>query len=198
MLDAATHMPPNSGIVACGRTDGAGSSYTLGAHWNGRYHHVPLTDHAGAPFPLDVVAFSGTLVASPLVRDIGVPRTDFFMMVEELEYCLRARRAGWNIYALPRPLVTAHALGSVGHAPPWRGYYQTRNQLAMALEHRSIRELWWWAVRTAKFCAGAFRSGDRPIERLRLRALGAWHGACGVRGRTIVPASPTVDALSGE
>jgi GT2 family glycosyltransferase len=118
-------------------------------------------------------------------------------MVEDLEYCLRARRAGWNVHVVPRPLVTAHALGSVGNAPPWRGYYQTRNQLAMTLEHRSIRELWWWCVRNAKFCAGAFRSGDQPVERLRLRALGAWHGARGVSGRTIAPTSTSVDVVSG-
>jgi GT2 family glycosyltransferase len=197
MLDAAAHVSPRAGIIACGRTDGAGGFYPLGAHWNGRHQHVPLTDPAGAPFRLDVVTFSGTLVASQLVRDIGVPRTDFFMMVEDLEYCLRARRAGWNVHVVPRPLVTSHTLGSVGHAPPWRGYYQTRNQLTMTLEHRSIRELWWWCVRNAKFCAGAFRSGDQPVERLRLRALGAWHGARGVSGRTIAPTSTSVDVVSG-
>jgi rhamnopyranosyl-N-acetylglucosaminyl-diphospho-decaprenol beta-1,3/1,4-galactofuranosyltransferase len=197
MLDAAAQLPCDAGIIACGRIDGAGNSCPLGAHWSGRHRHVPLTDHTGAPFPLDVVTFSGSLVASRLVRDIGVPRTDFFMMVEDLEYCLRARRTGWDVYALPRPLVTSLTLGSVGHAPPWRGYYQTRNQLVMTLEHRSIRELWWWGVRNAKFCVGALRSRDQPVERLRLRALGAWHGARGVSGRTIAPISPPTDVVSG-
>jgi hypothetical protein len=78
-------------------------------------------------------------------------------------------------------------MGSAGQSQPWRGYYQTRNQLAMALEHRSPREVGWWAVRLAKLCAGAVRLDDRPAERIRLRALGAWHGLRGIDGRVVDP-----------
>jgi rhamnopyranosyl-N-acetylglucosaminyl-diphospho-decaprenol beta-1,3/1,4-galactofuranosyltransferase len=136
--------------------------------------------------PVDVVTFSGTLVSAELVRQVGVPKRQFFMMLEDLDYCLRARDAGWLTYVLPRPLVTAFAMGSAGLAPPWRGYYQTRNHLAMTLERRSVIELAWWLSRTLRFCAGALQSGDRPGQRIRLRMLGAWHAIRGVSGRSVL------------
>lgn len=108
------------------------------------------------------------------------------MMVEDLDYCLPARRAGWQ------HLHGALALGSEGAAPLWRGYYQSRNQLALSLDRRSIAELWWWSARTTKFCVGPVRSGDRPRERIRLRLLGAIHALRGVSGRTILPDSPAL------
>ena len=47
MLDAAAELPPGAGVIACGRNDGTGGSYTLGSHWRGRHHHVLSTDHTG-------------------------------------------------------------------------------------------------------------------------------------------------------
>lgn len=88
-----------------------------------------------------------------------------------------------------RRLTTALAMGSYGLSPPWRGFYQTRNQLAMALEHGSPRELFWWFVRTTRFCYGALHSADRPAERTRLRAQDVWHTLRRVSGRTFVPTS---------
>lgn len=188
MLDAASVLPARAGILACGRRDPTGHPIVLGARWKHRQLPVQApADASGAPIALDVVAFSGSLVSSALVRQVGVPKAEYFIMVEELEYCLRARRAGWGVYVYPRPLTISLNLGSGAQSAPWRGYYQTRNQLAMTLEHRSLRELWWWAARNAKFCAGALRNGDRRGERLRLRALGTWHALRGVSGRTIPP-----------
>ncbi len=191
MLETAAALPLRAGIVACGRSNATGEQYPLGARWNHRHVPIPRTGPTAPPLPIDVVTFSGTLVRSALVDDVGVPNTAFFMMIEDLEYCLRARRAGWEAYVLPRPLITSLTLGSEGWAPPWRGYYQTRNQLAMSLARRSPLEVWWWAVRNAKFCVGAARSGDDAVERVRLRGLGAWHALRGVSGRTIDPSTAT-------
>jgi rhamnopyranosyl-N-acetylglucosaminyl-diphospho-decaprenol beta-1,3/1,4-galactofuranosyltransferase len=193
LLGSAEDLPVRTGIVACARRGADGESHPLGAKWKGRQVVIRSADDSGQPLPVDVVAFSGALVSTDAVRTVGVPRADFFMMVEELEYCLRVRRAGWGIYVLPRVLATSHNLGSVGMAAPWRGYYQTRNQLAMSLERRSVRELFWWSVRTAKFCVGAIRVGDRPLARIRLRTLGAWHAVRRVSGRTITPPVSHVD-----
>jgi rhamnopyranosyl-N-acetylglucosaminyl-diphospho-decaprenol beta-1,3/1,4-galactofuranosyltransferase len=189
MLETVHKLPAKTGIVACGRRNAGGRLYPLGAHWN--HHHValPPIDPEGPAVPVDVVTFSGTLVSAEMVHDVGVPKGEFFMMIEDLEYCLRVRRAGWEIYVLPKPLATALAMGSEGLSPPWRGYYQTRNQLAMTLEHRSPWELYWWLVRTTKFCLGAIQRRDRPVTRIRLRMLGVWHAIRGVSGRTVPPTS---------
>jgi rhamnopyranosyl-N-acetylglucosaminyl-diphospho-decaprenol beta-1,3/1,4-galactofuranosyltransferase len=186
MLEAVAALPSRTGIVGCARRDGTGNPYGLGLRWRHRHVPIPPSDPDGPPLAVDVVTFSGTLVSAELVRQVGVPKQQFFMMLEDLDYCLRVRDAGWRTYVLPRQLVTAFAMGSEGSAPPWRGYYQTRNHLAMTLERRSLPELAWWLSRTLRFCAGAVRSGDRPGERVRLRLLGAWHGLRGVSGRTVL------------
>jgi rhamnopyranosyl-N-acetylglucosaminyl-diphospho-decaprenol beta-1,3/1,4-galactofuranosyltransferase len=191
MLDAAARLPARTGVVACGRRDGAEHRHVLGSYWRNRHRHIAFPEFAMPAVPLDIVAFSGTLIAAALVRDVGLPRADFFMMTEELEYCLRARRAGWGVFAVPRLLVTALAMGSDERPSPWRGYYQTRNHLAMCLERKSLPELFWWGITTAKLCFGALRTGDQSRERIRLRALGTWHAVRGVSGRTIQPVPKT-------
>ena len=192
MLKAAEILPPTTGIIGCARRDGAGNPYGLGLRWQHRHIVVPAADPAGPAMPIDVVTFSGTLVRAELVRIVGVPKRQFFMMHEDLDYCLRVRDAGWHTYVLPQQLVTAFAMGSEGSPPPWRGYYQTRNHLAMSLERRSVPELAWWLSRTLRFCVAALRSRDRPGLRIRLRILGAWHALRGVSGRTVVPAAGPV------
>lgn len=189
MLDATENLPDDVGIVGCARSDDDGGPLAPGLNWRHRHRPAPGFEAGGDAFPLDVVWMSCTLVSAALVRAIGVPRAEYFMMCEDLEYSLRARRAGWGVYAVPRVLATARHLGSSGVSPPWRGYYQTRNHLAMAVAHRSPPEVGWWAVRTAKLCAGAVRGGDHVGERLRLRALGAWHGMRGVTGRRVEPST---------
>jgi GT2 family glycosyltransferase len=208
LLDAVDDLPQGTGVVGCARVGDGGRPLRLGLRWR-RGHPVasptvslaassiespevpPIADHApghvAPPVPLDVVSLSCTLVSVPLVQAIGLPRPGYFVMFEDTEYVLRARRAGWQVYALPTVLATSRNMGSADRSPPWRGYYQTRNQLAMALEHRSPREVGWWAVRTAKLSVGAVLGGDRPAERIRLRVLGAWHGLRGIDGRVIEP-----------
>jgi GT2 family glycosyltransferase len=191
MLDAVDDLPGDTGVVGCARGDVDGRPIGLGARWRHRHVAAQGADPEGAPVPLDLVSMSCTLVSAPLVRAIGLPHVGYFMMFEDAEYSLRARRAGWGVYALPKVLAMSRNMGSPSRqSPPWRGYYQTRNHLAMALGHRSLPEVGWWAVRTAKLCAGAVRQRDRTAERVRLRALGAWHGVRGVDGRVVDPPAP--------
>jgi GT2 family glycosyltransferase len=137
---------------------------------------------------VDVVVFGGLLLAASVVRDVGVPTAGYFMMCEELEYCLRVRAAGYPIMVLPQPCTVALHVGSSPEGGAlWRSYYQTRNQLAMSVARGSAPEVAWWLVRQAKFAGATVLHQDRKRERLRLRALGAWHGLCGVSGRVVEP-----------
>ena len=107
-----------------------------------------------------------------------------FLMFEEWDYCLRIHKARFNIVTV-LDVATSHLFaGSTGNSSPWRGYYQTRNHLAMVLERRSMRELFWWGFRQVKFSVGVLLYLDSKRERLRFRALGAWPGFRGRLGRT--------------
>jgi GT2 family glycosyltransferase len=187
MISAVEDLPRTTGMLACVREDEAGAYYSLGATWNGRHKEIYYSGLETGPVELDVVTFQGTLVSMQLVAEIGVPRADFFMMLEDLEYCLRCRSRGWKIFVLPKCLVTAANMGSTGRPAPWRGYYQTRNHLLMVRDHHSWNEGFWWAVRTAKFIAAAPSTGPGWMPRVRLRLAGARDGWRMVTGRTVHP-----------
>jgi glycosyltransferase involved in cell wall biosynthesis len=141
----------------------------------------------------DWVHLDGALVSGEAVDQLGVPRRDFFMMLEDVEYSNRIQRAGWTVarFRIDEGLLGRGNLGSGGDgrpSPPWRGYYQTRNHLVMAIEHRSPAEVAGWLYRQLKFVGAAALSLDRKQERIRLRTLGAWHALRGVRGRSVEPA----------
>ena len=140
----------------------------------------------------DWVHLDGALVSGEAVDRLGVPRPDFFMMLEDVEYSNRIRRAGWTVarFRIDEGLLGRGNLGSGGDgrpSPPWRGYYQTRNHLVMAIEHRSLTEVVGWLYRQLKFVGAAALSLDRKQERILLRTLGAWHALRGVRGRSVEP-----------
>jgi rhamnopyranosyl-N-acetylglucosaminyl-diphospho-decaprenol beta-1,3/1,4-galactofuranosyltransferase len=140
----------------------------------------------------DFVHLDGAVVAGDAVAQVGYPRGDYFMMLEDVEYSNRLKRAGWTVahFELDEDLIDRGNLGSGGDgrpSPPWRAYYQTRNHLLMAMDHRSPLEVAGWLHRQLKFIAAAALYLDRKRERIGLRLLGAWHGLRRVRGRTVEP-----------
>jgi GT2 family glycosyltransferase len=140
----------------------------------------------------DWVHLDGAVVPREVVDQLGYPRSDYFMMLEDAEYSNRIKRAGFAVahFERHRGVIERGNLGSGGQggpSPPWRGYYQTRNHLFMALDHRSPAELAGWLYRQVKLIAAAVLLLDRKRERVRLRLLGAWHALRGVRGRTVEP-----------
>lgn len=160
-----------------------------GALWKARVVQQQWPPLGSPPYPTDVMTFKGALISLAMVPEIGLPVGRYFLMMEEYEYCLRAIRAGFRHYALPVPLLVPLEDEPPGRYPPWRGYYQVRNHLAMVMGRRSPAELFWFAVVQGKYLAGAVRGGERVGQRLRLRLLGGWHALRGVTGKTIDPAT---------
>ena len=153
---------------------------------DGRPTDPPLLNHG------DFVHLDGAVVAREAVEQQGYPRTDYFMMLEDVEYSNRLKRAGWEVAHFERDenLIFRGNLGSGGDggpSPPWRSYYQSRNHLRMAIDHRSPLEVAGWLYRQVKFISAAAISLDRKAERIGLRLLGAWHALRSVSGRTIEP-----------
>ncbi len=186
-IDLLAALPPRTGMLACARNGEDGVPQVLGARWVGR--HLPLgpTPAGAAAVRADIVTLSATMVSAAMLREIGVLRSDLFMMLEDVDLCLRARDYGWCTWVTTDLLTTSLLMGGSGAASAWRGYYQTRNHALIALGRRSPVELFWWLVRTAKFVAAAALRRDWTRVRLRLR--GALDGVRGVSGPTVRPGS---------
>ena len=79
---------------------------------NGRY---PRAWYArGEPFPVDHPLGAAMWVRRAVLEEIGLLDEAFHMYCEEVDWCLRIRRAGWAIYCVPAAHVVHHAGQSTG------------------------------------------------------------------------------------
>jgi GT2 family glycosyltransferase len=62
-----------------------------------------LDSYGKGPSPLEVETVSATclLLRRKAMQEVGPLDEGFFMYLEDLDYCLRLRRAGWKLYYLP-------------------------------------------------------------------------------------------------
>ena len=144
-------------------------------------HDLPLGT-VESPEEADFLLVDGSIVSAEAVRRAGYPRADFFIMMEDLEFSLRIGEIGL-------PLLVRPADGSInlyqGSGAPWRGYYQSRNHLRMALERRSISWVWGWLIRELAINFHHVRHGRWSSTRFRLR--GALDATRNRMGRTVDP-----------
>jgi rhamnopyranosyl-N-acetylglucosaminyl-diphospho-decaprenol beta-1,3/1,4-galactofuranosyltransferase len=136
---------------------------------------------------MDFVLLDGSLVSRRVVDAIGTPPIDYFSMMEDVEYPLRARRAGFDVLAVDRDLARRGHLGSAPGTALWRGYYQSRNHVRMALDFRSPTLIFGCLARQLRFMVASARARDRRWVRAKLRLRGVWDGLRGRMGRRVEP-----------
>jgi N-acetylglucosaminyl-diphospho-decaprenol L-rhamnosyltransferase len=68
------------------------------------------------PCPVDQVSGACLLVRGEVMRQVGMLDERFFMYYEEIEWCHRIRRAGWEVWYRPEARVVHHWMGSVRQA----------------------------------------------------------------------------------
>ena len=109
---------------------------------------------------------SGTLIPAPVLRVVGTMREDFFIDHVDIEWCHRARAAGYALFGVGAA-VMYHRMGE--HAlrvwyfgwrqesaySPLRVYYRIRNFVALL---RLPFIPWRWKVRNAWYCLGVVYS----------------------------------------
>lgn len=99
----------------------------------GRYTpHSFLTSWQYRLSPVDWVSGGFMLLRRAVIRQIGLFDERFFMYLEDVDYCARARRAGWQVWYLP-VVQAIHA-----HGASWHG----QRAAARAAEAASLL-LWW-------------------------------------------------------
>ena len=108
--------------------------------WHGRY---PQEREGCAPFPIDHPLGACILARRAAVEQIGGLDEAFFMYAEEVDWCLRLRRAGWAIWQVPEARVT-HVGGAATSQFRTRmliALYESRQRFFR--KHRSKRFVRW-------------------------------------------------------
>ncbi|MBS4751574.1 glycosyltransferase family 2 protein [Nocardioides sp. zg-ZUI104] len=81
-----------------------------------------------ATVAVENVAFEGFLVRREVVETIGLPDASFFIFYDDVDYAIRARRAGFPIVAVRDAVLVRQLEFDQQHdLAGWKGYYMYRN-----------------------------------------------------------------------
>ena len=122
---------------------------------------------------IENVAFEGFLVRREVVEAIGLPDPSFFIFYDDVDFALRARRAGLRIWAVRDAVLVRQLDFDQQHdLSGWKGYYMYRNLFAVHLrygENRLVRAKPW--LITAAVVALSPVRGGRAEARNVIRAM---------------------------
>lgn len=138
--------------------------------------------------------FLGFLIHSQLVGKIGLPDAGYFIAADDVEYCIRAERAGAEIIVAGRSRiehpksdryvarVTGRSLTCL-RLPPWKRYYDTRNRLLIARKYYGIKILTQTIPGSFVRLLAAMVHEPRKFAQLWAFTAGFSDGLLGLKGR---------------
>jgi rhamnopyranosyl-N-acetylglucosaminyl-diphospho-decaprenol beta-1,3/1,4-galactofuranosyltransferase len=96
---------------------------------------------------IENVPFEGFMVRRAVVDAIGLPDPGFFIFYDDVDYAIRARRAGFTIYAVRDAVLVRQLDFDQQHdLSGWKGYYMYRNLFTVHRrygENRLVRAKPW-------------------------------------------------------
>ncbi|MDY6536458.1 glycosyltransferase family 2 protein [Acinetobacter faecalis] len=96
--------------------------------------------------------FLGYLTSKEIFEKLGLPDNSYFIAADDVEYCLRAQRAGFKTYVcgqsyIEHPKSDRYPFNLFGKKliclklVPWKRYYDTRNRLLIARNYYGVKAL---------------------------------------------------------
>lgn len=139
------------------------------------------------------VPFLGFLIHRSLAGRLGLPDRGYFIAADDIEYCLRARRAGARIYIaggshIEHPPSVHQKVKMFGKSvtylslPPWKRYYDTRNRLLNARRYHGAGLLTEALPGTFIRLFAALRHEPRKMAQLWAFSAGIMDGLLGRTG----------------
>jgi GT2 family glycosyltransferase len=110
---------------------------------NGRYPRRLY--EGGTPFPIDHPLGAAMLLRRQVIEQTCGFDLDYRMYVEEIDWCMRVRRAGWDIYCVPSAEVVHYEGQSTRQVRPQMVTALWRSRYILFAKHYS--RLYQWVVR---------------------------------------------------
>ena len=174
-----------------------GRLQSCGGRWRSAFARVEAIGHgwaadtpvdaAGIEQHLDYQCGASMLVARAVVDQIGLMREDYFLYCEEVEWCVRAKDAGFALGLAPDAIIVHHQGSTTGSG----GAVRSRSRLPIYLDERNkinmVRDLRPWRLWTAipvAFALVVIRYGKALAPRQMGYALAGWlAGVRDLRGK---------------
>lgn len=159
------------------RVESAGQSFNV---WTARHREARrgelVSAIGGQPWRVDAVSGCALLVRCRAVEIIGLLDEGLFAYFEDMDWCLRARRAGFDNVLAPAARVLHLGHGSTGGASALSTFYSVRNHMVVAARQAGlVRSPLVMFLVLAYHLAYLARSRERRrTEHLFALARGAW------------------------
>ena len=133
------------------------------------------------PRQVDYIHGCALLVRRRVIEELGMFDERFFIYHDEVDWCLRMRRAGYSVWLVPTAHLYHKVTQAVGQHSPMMIYYTARNKLLFWWKHGRVVDL-------PKFYAFHLLKAVRILSRNRslwsfvalgkalIDALGGWFG----------------------
>jgi GT2 family glycosyltransferase len=111
---------------------------------------------------IENVAFEGFMVRRRVVEEIGLPDPGYFIFYDDVDYALRARRAGFHIWAVRDAVLVRQLDFDQQHAlDTWKGFYMFRNLFVVHFRYgeNPLVRLKPWVIVVAVVLLSPFRGG---------------------------------------
>jgi GT2 family glycosyltransferase len=120
----------------------AGASFDPGKGYYRRmtgYGERDTGKHSSEVREVGALSTTAVLVPRSVLEEVGPLDDSLFVHIEDLEWSVRIRRAGYRIYCVPRARMWHKiSAGSGGEHSPTIAYYATRNTLAVSERHAPL------------------------------------------------------------
>lgn len=127
---------------------------------------------------LENVAFEGFMVRRGVLERIGLPDPSYFIFYDDVDFAVRARRAGYRIWALRDAVLVRQLDFDQQHdLAGWKGYYMYRNLFAVHLRYgeNALVRLKPWLIALAVVLLSPARGGRAEAGNV-IRAMRAARG----------------------
>ncbi len=130
----------------------------LDSRLNGRY---PRRLYEGTePFPVDHPLGAALMVRGETVQQVGMLDEGFFMYCEEIDWCWRMRKAGWEVLCAPAAEVMHHGAGTTRRFREEMFVALWRSRFRLYEKHRGAR----YAAAVRRWVRMLMRLDARRIE----------------------------------
>ncbi|GAA4371840.1 glycosyltransferase family 2 protein [Nocardioides caricicola] len=119
------------------------------------------------------VAFEGFMIRREVVTAIGLPDPSYFIFYDDVDYAVRAQRAGYRIWAVRDAVLVRQLDFDQQHdLSGWKGYYMYRNLFVVHLRYgeNALVRLKPWLVTAAVVLLSPVRGGRREAANV-IRAM---------------------------
>jgi hypothetical protein len=120
----------------------AGGSF--GRYWESIHlaQNEPDQGQFSQPHLVDWISGCAIMVRRAVIEQVGVIDERYFYYWEEHEWCLRAGKAGWQIWHVPQAKLWHKGVQRDYHPKPAVTYYATRNRLLTLAKHHAPLSAW--------------------------------------------------------